>query len=68
MIKAELIDYMGSDLTVVNAARVSFAKESNWNPEGELDGRDTRLIKYLGAHAHTSPNLSLIHISEPTDS
>ena len=34
MIKAELIDYMGSDLTVVNAARVSFAKESNWNEEG----------------------------------
>ena len=36
MIKAELIDYMGSDLTVVNAARVSFAKESNWDPEGGL--------------------------------
>ena len=52
MIKAELIDCMGSDLTVVNAARVSFAKESNWNEEGELNDRDKRLIKYL----------SLIHI------
>ena len=39
MIKAELIDYMGSDLTVVNAARVSFAEESNWNDEGELNER-----------------------------
>ena len=50
MIKAELIDYMGSDLTVVNAARVSFAKESNWE-EGELNAKDTRLV-----------HLSLIHI------
>lgn len=30
MIKAEYIDHMGSDLSVVNAARVSFAKESGW--------------------------------------
>ena len=58
MIKAELIDYMGSDLTVVNAARVSFAKESNWDEEGELNARDQRLIRYLGTHSH----LSLIHI------
>ena len=52
MIKAELINYMGNDLTVVNAARVSFAKESNWNEEGELNDRDGRLVRYL----------SLIHI------
>ena len=59
MIKAELIDYMGSDLTVVNAARVSFAKESNWNEEGELNDRDRRLVRYLGDHAcllYTSPS------------
>ena len=54
MIKARLIDYMGSDLTVVNAARVSFAKESNWE-DGELKERDKRLINYLGAHEHISP-------------
>ena len=54
MISAELIDYMGSDLTVVNAARVSFAKESNWE-NGELKERDERLINYLGAHEHISP-------------
>lgn len=34
MIKAEYIDHMGSDLTVVNAARVSFAKESEWEAVG----------------------------------
>ena len=28
--KVDLIDYMGTDLTVVNAARVSFNKESEW--------------------------------------
>ena len=55
MIKAKLIDCMGRDLTVVNAARVSFAKESNWNDEGELNERDQRLIRYLGTHSHISP-------------
>ena len=37
-IKVTLIDHMGSDLSVVNAARVSFGKESDWNwayPESE---------------------------------
>ena len=38
----ELIDSLGSDLTVVNAARVSFAKESM-----EMDESDERLIHYL---------------------
>ena len=55
MIKAELIDYMGSDLTVVNAAHVSFAKESNWDEEGNLSERDEGLINYLGKHNHISP-------------
>jgi len=48
--KAELIEVMGSDLTVVNAARVSFAKESH-----ELDNRDERLIGYLARHGHWTP-------------
>ena len=30
MISAQLVDWMGDDLSVVNAARVSFAKESEW--------------------------------------
>lgn len=41
--KAELIDYMGNDLTVVNAARVSFNKESNWQEDlcdCDIDAKD----------------------------
>ena len=60
--KVELIDHMGSDLTVVNAARVSFAKTSDWDsiPDaGEIEGylkvEDERLIKYLAKHNHWSP-------------
>ena len=37
MIKAELIDCMGSDLTVVNAARVSFAKHHEEFKDGKDD-------------------------------
>ena len=47
---AELMDAMGDDLTVVNAARVSFAKEVE-----EFGERDTRLIKYLARHNHWTP-------------
>lgn len=46
----ELIDSMGSDLTVVNAARVSFAKVS-----AQLDDKDEKLIRYLADHGHWSP-------------
>jgi len=45
-----LTDHMGSDLTVVNTARVSFAKESK-----RLDNQDKRLINYLAEHGHWSP-------------
>jgi len=48
--KVDLIDHMGSDLTVVNAARVSFAKESE-----EMSDKDEKLIKYLAKHKHWSP-------------
>jgi thymidylate synthase (FAD) len=41
---------MGSDLTVVNAARVSYSKESF-----ELNEKDIRLIKFLAREGHTSP-------------
>jgi thymidylate synthase (FAD) len=64
-LEATLIEYMGSDLTVVNAARVSFNKESDWEnaewghedfekPE-YLSEKDTRLIKYLASHGHWTP-------------
>jgi len=46
----ELLESFGSDLTVVNAARVSFHKEST-----EFSDRDTGLVKYLAKHKHTSP-------------
>lgn len=53
----ELVDSMGSDLTVVNAARVSFDKESNWEDcQGYcLNERDKKLIHYLAKHNHWSP-------------
>ena len=46
----ELIDHMGSDASVVNAARVSFGKRIKEMSEG-----DTKLIKYLAQHNHWSP-------------
>lgn len=46
----ELLDTFGDDLTVVNAARVSFAKEST-----ELTDKDGKLIKYLADHNHITP-------------
>jgi thymidylate synthase (FAD) len=48
--KVELIDKMGTDLTVVNAARVSYAGHKD-----SFDIKDERLIKYLAEHNHWSP-------------
>lgn len=58
--KVEYIDHMGSDLSVVNAARVSFDKESDWDwinddEEGVLYSKDAKLISYLASHGHWSP-------------
>lgn len=53
--KAELIDSMGSDLSVVNSARVSFDKKSDWTEDGQLPERDKRLINYLARHNHWTP-------------
>lgn len=46
----QILEVMGNDLTVVNAARVSFSKESK-----ELSEGDTKLIKYLAKNHHISP-------------
>ena len=46
---------MGSDLTVVNAARVSFNKKSEWASDNELKSTDRVLISYLARHKHMSP-------------
>ena len=48
--KAEYVDHMGDDLRVVNAARVSFNKESH-----DLSEKDKELIKYLARHGHWTP-------------
>jgi thymidylate synthase (FAD) len=50
MNKVELLHVMGDDLMVVNAARVSFAKEST-----EFKEQDTKLVSYLAKHNHISP-------------
>ena len=64
MIKATYIDHMGTDLSVVNAARVSFGKKSDWVYSGvDTNGPveklmtqgDKKLIKYLAKHKHISP-------------
>ena len=68
-IKVERIDHMGTDLAIVNAARVSFDKESEWclqdyYPTGfesepatrkVLSDADVKLIAYLAKHNHWSP-------------
>lgn len=51
----ELVDCMGSDLSVANAARVSFNKESNLAEDGSLLERDAKLIRYLAKHNHFTP-------------
>jgi thymidylate synthase (FAD) len=58
----ELIDNMGSDLSVVNAARVSFDKGSDWNywnDDGKvkkyMKPKDVKLIEYLAKNKHWSP-------------
>lgn len=76
-----LKDHMGSDLSVVNAARVSFAKESDWvavpiavTGDGvelfgdELSERDAKLIQYLAKHNHWTPfghTSVTLHIKAP---
>jgi len=58
-ITAEYIHHCGSDLTVANSARVSFAKQSEmeddaWGPP-KLKAKDAKLIHYLAKHKHISP-------------
>ena len=63
--KAEYIDHMGDDLSVVRAARVSFAKDEKWNKTCTvyMDGsspqvlkpEDHKLISYLARHSHWTP-------------
>lgn len=77
--KVTYVDHMGSDLSVVNAARVSFNKKSDWqrNEEGDRMGygydlrlleSDAKLINYLAKHGHTSPfnhTFITLHVKAP---
>lgn len=62
--KVTLIDYMGSDMSVCRAARVSFAKDaSNFTPE-----QNKNLINYLAKHNHWTPfahAFVTLHIKAP---
>ena len=58
--EVSLIGSFGTDLTVVNAARVSFAKESVFEKDSEtgnekLSEKDSKLINYLAKHNHWTP-------------
>ena len=63
MIEVTYKGSMGNDLTVCNAARVSFGKETEWDYEESdaysfkqhLKTKDKNLIQYLAKHKHTSP-------------
>jgi len=77
MIKVKYIHHAGSDLTTVNAARVSFNKKSaalgysgvgDENMRPILHDKDKKLIKYLARHNHTSPfnhTFMTVHIKAP---
>ena len=74
MIEVTYVDHMGNDLSVVNAARVSFGKKSKLEcidmVKGKyvLNNKDAKLIKYLAKHNHKSPfNHSFVtfHVKAP---
>jgi thymidylate synthase (FAD) len=80
MIQVTYIDHMGSDLSVVNSARVSFGKKSELvegvvkeDEQGDylemvLSERDAKLIMYLAKHNHKSPfnhAFATFHVKAP---
>ena len=74
MIEVTYQDHMGSDLSVVNAARVSFGKKSKLICTDLIQGTydmskgDKRLIKYLAEHKHLSPfghSFASFHVKAP---
>jgi len=74
LITVRLLDKMGTDLSVVNAARVSFGKHSGWEDHDSetdqyiLKNKDRKLIHYLAKHKHLSPFghcFATFHIAAP---
>jgi len=72
MIKVTYDEHMGSDLSVVNKARVSFGKKSKWEYGDDgthyLSHKDAKLIRYLAEHKHFAPfghSFASFHIKAP---
>ena len=74
MIEVTYVNHMGDDLSVVNSARVSFGKKSDYmmrvhNGEAKvLQHKDNRLIKYLAREKHKSPfnhAFATFHVKAP---
>tara|TARA_R110002051_G_scaffold114577_1_gene187520 strand:+ start:1424 stop:2077 length:654 start_codon:yes stop_codon:yes gene_type:complete len=72
MIETTLIDHMGTDLSVVNAARVSFGKSSTFDGRvggpNVLKAADAKLIQYLANYGHYSPfghGFASFHVKAP---
>ena len=74
MIETTYISHMGDDITVVNAARVSFGKKSKYEctdmvkGKWELAPKDAKLINYLAEHNHKSPfnhAFATFHVKAP---
>ena len=74
MIEVTYISHMGDDISVVNAARVSFGKKSKYEctdlikGKWELKPADVKLIKYLAEHNHKSPfnhAFATFHVKAP---
>jgi len=74
MIEVTYVSHMGDDLTVVNAARVSFGKTSKYEcvdmikGKWEMKPKDVKLIRYLAKHQHKSPfnhAFATFHVKAP---
>ena len=74
MIKVTYVSHMGDDITVVNAARVSFGKKSKYEctdmvkGKWEMKPKDVKLVYYLAKHQHKSPfnhAFATFHVKAP---
>jgi thymidylate synthase (FAD) len=54
-IEVQYVDHMGTDKSVVRAARVSFAQDDNVDFIGPITTKDVKLINYLASHKHWTP-------------
>lgn len=68
MMEVNYVQHCGNDLIVANAARVSFAKKTQFEPDGSVAERDAKLIGFLAKHRHLSPfnhTFVTLHIKAP---